>query len=195
MIGSKLHKGSVIYDATTGTEQGAILHDGTYTSTDTPASTDTLLIKQSGVQKQITYADLTDGLGGGGGLTSVKDWTGILTTTNGTSVPVTEDLNGVLIAVEFWTANTADYPRVLQYGRMDTNGNLKFLFTNINTFSSTATLYLNIFGLEYTSSSALEMILPTATYMSTSTGSPSTPSATTTQDTIYLVDIYKVTEA
>ena len=61
MTGSKLHKGSVIYDATTGTEQGAILHDGTYTSTDTPASTDTLLIKQSGVQKQITHKDLMNG--------------------------------------------------------------------------------------------------------------------------------------
>lgn len=59
MTGSKLHKGSVIYDATTGTEQGAILHDGTYTATTTPASTDTLLIKQSGVQKQITHQDLT----------------------------------------------------------------------------------------------------------------------------------------
>lgn len=58
MTGSKLHKGSVIYDATTGTEQGAILHDGTYTATTTPASTDTLLIKQSGVQKQITRGDL-----------------------------------------------------------------------------------------------------------------------------------------
>jgi hypothetical protein len=72
MTGSKLHKGSVIYDATTGTEQGAILHDGTYTSTDTPASTDTLLIRQSGIQKQITYADLTDGLGGGGAPTKTQ---------------------------------------------------------------------------------------------------------------------------
>ena len=61
MTGSKLHKGSVIYDATTGVENGQILHDGTYTATTTPASTDTLLIKQSGVQKQITYADLISG--------------------------------------------------------------------------------------------------------------------------------------
>jgi hypothetical protein len=66
-MSSRFNIGSKIYNATTGVESGDILHDGTYTATTTPASADTLLIKQSGVQKQITYANLTAGLGGGGG--------------------------------------------------------------------------------------------------------------------------------
>jgi len=57
-MSSKFNIGSVIYDATTGTEQGAILHDGVYTSTSSPTATDTLLIKQAGVQKQIAHGDL-----------------------------------------------------------------------------------------------------------------------------------------
>jgi hypothetical protein len=58
-MSSRFNIGSKIYNSTTGVESGDILHDGTYTATTTPASTDTLLIKQSGVQKQITHKDLT----------------------------------------------------------------------------------------------------------------------------------------
>jgi hypothetical protein len=46
MTGSKLHKNSILYDATTGVDLGNILHDGVYTCTSSPASTDTLLIKK-----------------------------------------------------------------------------------------------------------------------------------------------------
>ena len=74
---SKLHQSTEIVD-NNGATQGTILHDGTYTATTTPASTDTLLIKQSGVQKQITYGNLTSGLGG---LELIRAHTGALTTT------------------------------------------------------------------------------------------------------------------
>jgi hypothetical protein len=57
-MSSKFNIGSVIYDATTGTEQGKILHDGNYTATTTPTDDDTILIKQSGVTKQITHKNL-----------------------------------------------------------------------------------------------------------------------------------------
>jgi len=56
-MSSKFNIGSSIYDATTGTEQGKILHDGIYTVTTTPTDTDTILIKQSGVTKQVTRGD------------------------------------------------------------------------------------------------------------------------------------------
>jgi len=56
-MSSKFNIGSVIYDATTGTEQGKILHDGNYTETTTPTDDDTILIKQSGVTKQVTRGD------------------------------------------------------------------------------------------------------------------------------------------
>ena len=60
-MSSRFNIGSKIYNATTGVEVGDILHDGVYTSTTTPTATDTLLIRQAGQQKQITYDDLTDG--------------------------------------------------------------------------------------------------------------------------------------
>lgn len=75
---SKLHQSTEIVD-NNGATQGTIVHDGTYTATTTPADTDTLLIKQSGVQKQITYGNLKSGLGGG--LTLIRDHTGDLTST------------------------------------------------------------------------------------------------------------------
>jgi hypothetical protein len=90
MIGSKLHKGSVIYDATTGVENGQILHDGTYTATTTPASTDTLLIKQSGVQKQITYGDLISGA------LEVTEL-GSLSTTGALTITPSNGLNSLLV--------------------------------------------------------------------------------------------------
>jgi hypothetical protein len=98
-MSSKLHIGSKIYDYTTGVEQGTILHDGTYTATTTPASTDTLLIKQSGVQKQITYANLTAGLGGGGELTYT-----LLATLNSVStfnITTSNGLDSVLVFVGY----------------------------------------------------------------------------------------------
>lgn len=74
---SKLHQSTEIVD-NNGATQGTIIHDGTYTATTTPTDTDTLLIKQSGVQKQITYANLTSGLGG---LELIRAHTGALTST------------------------------------------------------------------------------------------------------------------
>jgi hypothetical protein len=58
-MSSKLNIGSKIYNATTGVESGDILHDGTYTAITAPTATDTLLIKQSGQQRQITHFNLT----------------------------------------------------------------------------------------------------------------------------------------
>jgi len=58
MTGSKLQQGSVLWNATTGTEQGAILHDGNYTAITVPNATDTLLIRQAGQQRQITRNNL-----------------------------------------------------------------------------------------------------------------------------------------
>jgi hypothetical protein len=57
-MSSKLNIGSVIWNATTGVESGQIVHDGTYTAITVPNATDTLLIRQSGQQRQITRDNL-----------------------------------------------------------------------------------------------------------------------------------------
>jgi hypothetical protein len=57
-MSSKLNIGSKIYNATTGVEIGDILHDGNYTAITVPNATDTLLIRQSGQQRQITRDNL-----------------------------------------------------------------------------------------------------------------------------------------
>lgn len=89
MTGSKLHKGSVIYDATTGIESGQILHDGTYTSYDSRSLTDTLLIKQSGIIKETTRGYL---LG-----FQTLELLGNATATGDIDISARESLNSVIV--------------------------------------------------------------------------------------------------
>jgi len=99
-MSSKLNIGSKIYNATTGVESGEILHDGNYTATTSPTATDTLLIRQAGVQKQVTHKDLM------GGFVKVKSDTGVFYI-GGTTAQLTNDViweSGK--AYQFYIVNT-----------------------------------------------------------------------------------------
>jgi hypothetical protein len=189
MTGSRFNIGSKIYNSTTGVEIGNILHDGTYTATTTPASADTLLIRQAGQQKQITYANLTAGLGGS--LTSVKNWSGVLTLTGASVIAtVNQDLLGKMIAVEITDTSGATDQTNLLFVRLN-NINSWINFATV-TGSSVNLVYTSYVSLARTSATQITFYQPRWTYESFSTGSPSSPSSNINNDTLYLHNIYVV---